>query len=171
MLMSLFIRVTLVIVNEMTTIEKIRLGVSTCLLGMNVRYNGGHKLDRFLTSTLGRHVEYVAVCPEVECGLTIPREPMHLEGNPDSPRLVTSRTKLDMTGRMVRWATRRVKELEREDLCGFIFKSNSPSSGMERIKVYNEKGRAVRRGVGILQESLWIVSHCFPWKMRHAFMI
>jgi uncharacterized protein YbgA (DUF1722 family) len=74
---------------------------------------------------------------------------MHLEGYPDSPRLVTTRTKQDMTDRMVQWARKRVAELEKEDLCGFIFKSDSPSSGMERIRVYNEKGVPVKKGVGI----------------------
>ncbi|MGO8990016.1 MAG: YbgA family protein [bacterium] len=129
--------------------EKIKLGISACLLGENVRYDGGHKLDRFLTETLGQYVEYVPVCPEVECGLTIPREAMHLEGDPDSPRLVTIRTKKDMTDRMIRWARKRVAELERRNLCGFIFKSDSPSSGMERVKVYNEKTMPVKKGVGI----------------------
>jgi uncharacterized protein YbgA (DUF1722 family)/uncharacterized protein YbbK (DUF523 family) len=129
--------------------EKIKLGISTCLLGENVRYDGGHKLDRFLTDTLGQYVEYIPVCPEVECGLPVPRESMHLEGDPDSPRLITIRTKQDMTDRMVRWANKRVLELGKEDLCGFIFKSDSPSSGMERIKVYNEKGMPVKKGVGI----------------------
>jgi uncharacterized protein YbgA (DUF1722 family) len=74
---------------------------------------------------------------------------MHLEGDPESPRLVTSRTKQDMTERMVSWAKKRVVELEKEGLYGFIFKSDSPSSGMERIRVYNEKGMAVKNGVGI----------------------
>jgi uncharacterized protein YbbK (DUF523 family) len=129
--------------------EKIKLGISTCLLGENVRYDGGHKLDRFLTDTLRQYVEYVPVCPEVEYGLGVPRESMHLEGNPDSPRLVTIRTKQDMTDCMVQWAQKRVVQLEREDLCGFIFKSDSPSSGMERIRVYNEKGIPVKKGVGI----------------------
>jgi len=129
--------------------EKIRLGISTCLLGENVRYDGGHKLDRFLTDTLGQYVVYVPVCPEVECGLPIPRESMHLEGDPESPRLVTLRTKLDMTERMVNWAKKRVVELEKEGLCGFIFKSDSPSSGMERVRVYNEKGMPVKKGVGM----------------------
>jgi uncharacterized protein YbgA (DUF1722 family)/uncharacterized protein YbbK (DUF523 family) len=129
--------------------EKIRLGISTCLLGENVRYDGGHKLDRFLTDTLGQYVEYVPVCPEVECGLPIPRESMHLEGDPESPRLVTLRTKQDMTEQMVRWAEKRVVELEKEGLCGFIFKSDSPSSGMERVRVYNEKGMPVKKGVGM----------------------
>jgi uncharacterized protein YbgA (DUF1722 family)/uncharacterized protein YbbK (DUF523 family) len=129
--------------------EKIKLGISTCLLGENVRYDGGHKLDRFLTDTLGQFVEYVPVCPEVECGLGVPRESMHLEGNPDSPRLVTIRTKQDMTDRLVQWARRRVAQLKKEDLCGFIFKSDSPSCDMEQVRVYNEKGMPVKRGVGI----------------------
>jgi uncharacterized protein YbgA (DUF1722 family)/uncharacterized protein YbbK (DUF523 family) len=129
--------------------EKIKLGISACLLGEKVRYDGGHKLDRFLTDTLGRYVEYVPVCPEVECGLPVPRESMHLEGDPDSPRLVTIRTRQDMTERMVSWARKRVAQLEKEDLCGFIFKSDSPSSGMERIRVYNEKGMPVNKGVGM----------------------
>ncbi len=76
--------------------EKVRLGISRCLLGENVRYDGGHTLDRFLADTFGQYVEYIPVCPEVECGLGVPREPMRLEGDPDSPRLVTSHTKQDM---------------------------------------------------------------------------
>jgi len=129
--------------------EKIKLGISACLLGENVRYDGGHKLDKFIKETLGQYVEYVAVCPEVECGFGIPRESMHLEGEPDAPRLVTTRTKIDLTLRMVNWAQKRVRELEKEDLCGFIFKSDSPSSGMERVKIYNENKMPVKKGVGI----------------------
>jgi len=129
--------------------ERIKLGVSTCLLGENVRYDGGHKLDRFLTDTLGQYVEYVPVCPEVECGLPIPREAMHLEGDPDFPRLVTTRTKQDLTERMIQWTRKRVAGLEKEGLCGFIFKSDSPSSGMERVRIFNEKGMPVKKGVGI----------------------
>jgi uncharacterized protein YbgA (DUF1722 family)/uncharacterized protein YbbK (DUF523 family) len=129
--------------------EKIRLGISACLMGENVRYDGGHKLDRFLTETLGRYVEYLPVCPEVECGLPVPRESMHLEGDPESPRLVTSRTKQDMTEPMTGWARKRVIELEKEDLCGFIFKSDSPSSGMERVRVYSENGMPAKKGVGM----------------------
>ena len=129
--------------------EKIKLGISTCLLGEHVCYDGGHKLDRFLKDTLGQYVKYIPVCPEVECGLPIPRESMHLEGDPESPRLVTSRTKQDMTERMVDWARKRVVDLEKEDLCGFIFKSDSPSSGMERVRVYNEKRMPVKKGMGM----------------------
>jgi uncharacterized protein YbgA (DUF1722 family)/uncharacterized protein YbbK (DUF523 family) len=128
---------------------KIRLGISTCLLGEKVRYDGGHKLDRYLTDTLGRYVEYVPVCPEAEAGFGIPREAMHLEGDLNAPRLVTRRTKRDLTEPMLAWAKKRVLELESQDLCGFIFKSRSPSSGMERIPVYNEKGMPVKNGVGL----------------------
>jgi uncharacterized protein YbgA (DUF1722 family)/uncharacterized protein YbbK (DUF523 family) len=129
--------------------EKIPIGISTCLLGENVRYDGGHKRDRLITDVIGQFVQFVPVCPETECGLGVPRESMHLTGDPESPRLVTTRTGIDHTVRMKTWATRRLKELEKDELCGFIFKSNSPSSGMERVRVYNEKGMPEKKGVGI----------------------
>lgn len=129
--------------------DKIKLGISTCLLGEPVRYDGQHKLDPFLRDTLGTYVDYVPVCPEVEVGLGVPREAMHLEGDPASPRLVTIQTHIDHTDRMNAWARKRVEALEAEGLCGFIFKSRSPSSGMERVKVFNDKGVAVKSGVGL----------------------
>ena len=130
-------------------LTKIRLGISACLLGEKVRFDGGHKWDRFITETLGKFVEFVPVCPEVECGLGIPREAMHLVSSPGGPRLVTIRTQEDYTERMRAWALNRVVELEGEDLCGFIFKSGSPSSGMERVKIYYGKGEPARTGVGM----------------------
>jgi uncharacterized protein YbgA (DUF1722 family)/uncharacterized protein YbbK (DUF523 family) len=126
-----------------------RVGISTCLLGENVRYNGGHARDRFLTDTFGEFVEWAPVCPEVECGLPVPREAMRLVGDPESPRLVTIDTKIDHTKRMQAWARKRVRELESEDLAGFIFKSRSPSSGMERVKVYDDRGMPRLVGVGL----------------------
>jgi uncharacterized protein YbgA (DUF1722 family)/uncharacterized protein YbbK (DUF523 family) len=127
----------------------IKIGVSSCLLGNNVRYNGGHAHDRFITGTLGEFVEFVPVCPEVECGLGIPRLTMHLKGDVDNPRLVTTKTGEDHTERMVSWAKKRLEELANENLCGFIFKKNSPSSGMARVKVFNDKGQPDNRGSGI----------------------
>lgn len=128
----------------------LKIGISACLLGQPVRYDGGHKLDPFLADTLGRFVTFVPVCPETECGLGVPREVMRLVGDPASPRLVTSHTGVDLTDRMAQWAAQRVEELAKEDLCGFIFKSRSPSSGMERVKVYPETGGIpVKRGVGL----------------------
>lgn len=129
--------------------EKLRIGISACLLGRPVRYDGGHKHDRFLTDTLGRYVEYVPVCPEVECGLGVPREAMRLVGSPQSPRLVTIKTQENLTARMEQWAKKRLSELEGEGLCGFIFKSDSPSSGMERVKVYDDNGVPAKTGIGI----------------------
>lgn len=129
--------------------DKIRVGISSCLLGNKVRYDGGHKWDRFITDTLGRYVDFVPVCPEAEAGLGIPREAMRLVGDPADPRLVTIRSGIDQTERLTGWARRRVVELEAEDLCGFIFKSDSPSSGMERVKVYDSKGIPAKKGVGL----------------------
>jgi uncharacterized protein YbgA (DUF1722 family)/uncharacterized protein YbbK (DUF523 family) len=128
---------------------KIKLGISSCLLGNVVRYDGGHKRDRFLTDTLGRYVDFVPVCPEVEIGLGIPREAMRLVGELAHPRLLTIRSRIDHTERMTEWAKEKVKELEKEDLCGFIFKSDSPSSGLERVKVYDPNGVPVKKGVGL----------------------
>jgi uncharacterized protein YbgA (DUF1722 family)/uncharacterized protein YbbK (DUF523 family) len=129
--------------------EKIKLGISTCMLGGNVRYDGGHKLDHYLKDTLGKHVDWVPVCPEVEYGLPIPREAMRLVGTPDSPRLLTIRSRKDHTEGMNQWAKKRLKELEGEDLCGFIFKSKSPSSGYRGVKVYSESGMPSQKGTGI----------------------
>lgn len=141
-------------------ITSIRLGISACLLGEKVRYDGGHKLDHFLVDTLGRYVDYVPVCPEMECGLGVPRETLRLVGDVETPRLVTTSTHIDHTNRMISWAKKRVTELEKENLCGFIFKSDSPSSGMERVKVYGQKGVPVKNGVGIFARVF--MSH-FPY--------
>ena len=127
----------------------IKLGISSCLLGNQVRYNGSSSLDRFLTDTLGQYVTYVPVCPEVECGLGVPRDFMRQVGDVNVPRLVTTKTGKDLTDKMISWAHTRVVELKQENLCGFIFKKNSPSSGMERVKVYNEKGIAEKKGTGM----------------------
>jgi uncharacterized protein YbgA (DUF1722 family)/uncharacterized protein YbbK (DUF523 family) len=133
--------------------NKITLGISSCLLGNPVRYDGGHKLDHFLTDTLGRYVEWVPVCPEVESGLPVPREAMHLVGDPEAPRLVTVRSGVDHTARMRKWAKKKVAELETEDLCGFVFKSRSPSSGMRGVKIYTEAGIPNATGSGLFAKA------------------
>jgi uncharacterized protein YbgA (DUF1722 family)/uncharacterized protein YbbK (DUF523 family) len=131
----------------MTT--RVRLGISRCLLGDKVRWNAGHKMDSYITQTLGQYAEFVPVCPEVEVGLGVPRESMRLVGDPENPRLITYKSKIDHTDRMLAWANQRVSELQAENLSGFIFKSDSPSSGMIRVKVYNDKGMPEKKGVGI----------------------
>jgi len=128
---------------------KIRLGISRCLLGENVRYDGGHKLDHYLVYTLGKFVEWVPVCPEVEYGLPVPREAMRLVGDPAEPYLMTINTKVDHTAGMRKWTEKKLQELENEGLCGFIFKSRSPSSGIRGVKVYQESGVILKSGSGI----------------------
>ena len=130
--------------------DRIRLGVSACLLGQSVRWDGNHARDAFVADVLGPYVEYVPVCPEVEAGFGIPRPPMRLVGDPSHPRLVLSGSGVDQTERMESWAAGRVAQLADEGLHGFIFKKGSPSSGMERVKVYpGGDGPPVRRGQGV----------------------
>jgi uncharacterized protein YbgA (DUF1722 family)/uncharacterized protein YbbK (DUF523 family) len=126
----------------------IHLGISSCLLGEQVRWDGGHKRDQWLADQLGRSVRYCPVCAEVESGFGVPREPLCLVGDPAAPRLVTSHTKRDHTGRMLQWARRRVRELEAADVDGFIFKGKSPSCGIERVRVYGVKGKGAPTSKG-----------------------
>ena len=129
--------------------NKMKLGVSACLLGENVRWNGGHSRSRFVTDILSEYVEFVPVCPEVEAGFPIPRETFRLIGDPESPRLITTKAKVDHTDHMLDWARKRVAALEKEDLCGFVFKKDSPNSGLYNVKVYTDKGMPVKQGVGL----------------------
>jgi len=138
--------------------DSIIIGVSSCLLGEQVRYDGGHKHDRYITDTLGQYFRFLPVCPEVGCGLPIPRESMRLEGDPANPRLITGRSRMDQTDRMLAFCKEKVKELEGADLCGFIFKKDSPSSGLFRVKVYNN-GAAAKSGRGLFAAA---VARRFP---------
>src|SRR5712692_5069717 len=133
----------------MTKTTPPRVGISQCLLGDNVRYDGGHKLDSVLIETLGCYVEWVPVCPEVEVGLGTPREPMHLVGDLDAPRLVTINTGADHTEAMHRFAQQRVRELEALNLSGFVFKSASPSCGIKGVPLFNSQGIEVQEGIGL----------------------
>lgn len=135
---------------------KIKLGISACLLGEHVRYDGGHKLDHFLRDTLGQYVAFVPICPEVECGLPTPRESMRLVGDPADPRLVATRTGIDHTARMKQWSRKRLEELAKEELCGFIFKKNSPSSGMAGVRIYTDAGKPAHRGSGLFAKAFMI---------------
>jgi uncharacterized protein YbgA (DUF1722 family)/uncharacterized protein YbbK (DUF523 family) len=134
--------------------ERIRIGISACLLGQEVRFDGGHKKDDFLTKVLGPHVEYVPVCPEVEMGLGTPRETLRLVRQDGSLRMITTRTAIDHTDGMNRWAARRLDALERENLFGYVLKKDSPSCGMERVKTYGEAAMPVRDGRGLFASAL-----------------
>lgn len=132
----------------------IRLGISTCLLGENVRFDGGHKQDLFLLKTLGRYVEWVPVCPEVEIGLGTPRESLRLIGGPEAPRLVAPKSGSDHTKTMQRWARDRLEELAGLNLHAYVLKKDSPSCGLFRVRVYGDKGMPVRTGQGIFAREL-----------------
>lgn len=132
----------------------IRIGISACLLGQEVRFDGGHKKDLFLTKVLARHVEWVPVCPEVEVGMGTPRETLRLTRVAGETRMVTTRTAIDWTEAMNAWAKRRVDVLAGEDLDGYVLKKDSPSCGMERVKVYEGDCPAVRDGRGLFAEAL-----------------
>ena len=133
--------------------RKLRVGVSACLLGQEVRYDGGHKRDRFVTDVLGPFVEWVPVCPEVEIGLGVPRAPIRLEGDPDAPRLVDPLSGIDLTERMRRFAEARVAMLARLGIDGYVLKRDSPSCGIARVPVASE-GATSRAGMGIFARAL-----------------
>ena len=111
--------------------DPIRIGVSSCLLGEPVRYNGGHKRDPFLVQTLGPFVSWVPVCPEVELGLGTPRDTIRLERRGDAVRLIMPSQERDLTDAMRAFAQRRVRELEALKLSGYVLKKDSPSCGMD----------------------------------------
>ncbi len=144
---------------EISSEKTIPVGVSSCLIGERVRWNGGHQLNPFIKEILGAFFHFIPVCPEYECGFGVPREPLRLVGDPSSPRLMTNRTKVDFTEKMTDWALNRVVGLEKHDLCGFIFKGKSPSSGLYKVKVYNDKGYPVNQGRGVFAR---VFTDAFP---------
>jgi uncharacterized protein YbgA (DUF1722 family)/uncharacterized protein YbbK (DUF523 family) len=136
--------------------KPMRIGISSCLLGREVRFDGGHKHDRFLTGTMGEYFEWGPVCPEVELGLGIPRPTLRLERHGDDIRMLMPKTSQDHTDSMRKYAKRRVNALAKEDLSGYVLKSRSPSCGMERVKVYPQGGvgAGAKNGVGLFAEAL-----------------
>jgi uncharacterized protein YbgA (DUF1722 family)/uncharacterized protein YbbK (DUF523 family) len=132
---------------------EIRIGISSCLIGCKVRFDGGHKKDDFLVNTFGKWVRWVPVCPEVEVGMGTPRESIRLVRDGTGVRLIAPKSGSDWTARMLTYAVGRVAELEAEDLSGYVLKKDSPSCGMERVKVYGE-GMPSKSGRGAFAEEL-----------------
>jgi uncharacterized protein YbgA (DUF1722 family)/uncharacterized protein YbbK (DUF523 family) len=133
----------------------IRIGVSACLLGQEVRFDGGHKRNAFLTGALGHFVEFVPVCPEVDIGLGVPRESLRLvRDGRGAVRMIANKSGADLTVTMRAYAERRVAALERADLSGYVLKKDSPSCGMERVRVYGRSGTPERDGRGLFAEAL-----------------
>lgn len=135
------------------TASPIRLGISRCLLGEEVRFDGGHKRDHFLTDVLGRYVEWLPVCPEVEAGLGTPREAMRLVGHPHRPRLMTITSQHDHTAAMETMIEERLDSMSTLDLSGFVFKRGSPSCGIERVRVYTTQGMPSNTGSGLFAKA------------------
>jgi uncharacterized protein YbgA (DUF1722 family)/uncharacterized protein YbbK (DUF523 family) len=123
-------------------------------LGQKVRFDGGHKHDRYITDILGAHFRFVPVCPELEVGMGVPRESVRLEGNPESPRLIGNKTGRDWTTRIDDYARKRLTKHDLADLDGYILKKNSPSCGLAWMKVYIKPGRVSKTGVGIFARAL-----------------
>ena len=135
-------------------VSKPRIGISSCLLGNKVRHDGGHKHEPFITQTIGRHVEWVPVCPELEVGMGVPREMVRLVGSPSNPKMIADKSGKDWTRKMQSYADKRVRRLEEMNLSGYILKKNSPSCGMERVRIYGPKGMPYRQGRGLFAQTL-----------------
>lgn len=141
---------------------KPRLGISACLLGQKVRYDGAHKQDHFLTDIFGRFVEWIAVCPEFEIGMGVPREAVRLVGAPENPKLIAERSGRDWTNAMQRFAEVRTRELAELKLSGYVFKKNSPSCGVERVRVYGAKNMPAHRGRGLFAAAVMAKTPLLP---------
>ncbi len=134
--------------------NRIKVGLSTCLLGQKVRFDGQHKHDRYITDILGQYFRFVPICPEVEVGMGVPREAVRLEGDVNAPRMIGSRTGEDWTDRMNTYSRKRVGQRDLSDIRGYILKKDSPSCGMERVKLYHTSGGAERKAVGLYAKAL-----------------
>ena len=135
-------------------VSSTRIGVSACLLGQSVRYDGGHKADPFILETLGRYVSWVPVCPEVEIGLGTPRETLRLVGDVAAPNLIGTVSGRNHTTAMQDFAAKRLSQLAGLGLHGYILKKNSPSCGMMGVPVYDSSGRPRRGGRGLFAQAL-----------------
>lgn len=131
----------------------LKIGISACLLGNNVRYDGKKRLDPYISGTLAKLFTVIPVCPEVECGLTVPREAMRLEGSPENPSMVAFRSRLDLTPRMQSFCRTKLADLRNEMLSGFILKARSPSCEPFRIRIY-APGVQGKTGIGIFAAAL-----------------
>ncbi len=135
------------------TVIPIRIGISSCLLGHSVRYDGGHKRAESIVSDLGCHVEWIPLCPEVEAGLGVPREPMQLVTSDSNTRLITVETREDRTNLLTQFSAKRLRELKVLDLSGYVFKARSPSCGIEHVPLHDEQGNLTLSGIGLFTDA------------------
>jgi uncharacterized protein YbbK (DUF523 family) len=139
--------------------RKIKVAISSCLLGNNVRYDGGNKLDQSLLDAFGENVEWVPICPEVGAGLSVPREPMQLVADGRKIRCVTIETRQDVTDIIVSWAEGRLRDLEQENIRGYVFKARSPSCGVRDAGLFSPSGESIGVRAGLFAEA--VMNH-FP---------
>jgi len=142
--------------------EEIAVGVSACLLGDKVRFDGGHKRDGYVADTLGRYFRFVAVCPELDIGLGVPRETLRLVRTGNAIRMIAPASGTDHTATMRAYATRRVRQLRDLGLRGYILKKNSPSCGMTRVKTYTDGGMPAPSDRGLFADALMTVLPILP---------
>ena len=134
--------------------EKIKIGMSSCLLGEEVRWDADHKHDQYVRDVLGSYFDYVSICPEVDVGMGVPRETVALYGTLENPKMITKRSKTDWTKKMNHYTKDRIHELTKENLCGYVFKSKSPSCGIGKVPIYSEFGSSrMRHGSGMFASS------------------
>ena len=143
-------------------VNKIKIGISSCLLGNHVRYDGSNKSDHYIKDVMGKFVEWVPVCPEVGCGLTVPREAMQLTGGHADLRIITIQTRIDITDILLEWTGNKLAELAPLDLKGFIFKSRSPSCGIKGVNIYDSCNIPVHDGAGIFANSFMNYFNSIP---------
>lgn len=135
------------------TKQKISIGISACLLGQKVRFDGSHKRDRYINDLLGEHFNFVSFCPEVAIGMGIPREPIRLVDNNGEVRAVGTRDPdRDFTDKLENYGKSISSSIDH--LCGFVLKKDSPSCGMERVKVYSKNGMPEKKGTGLFAQQL-----------------
>ena len=125
--------------------KKLKICVSACLLGFKYRYDGTSDFFTELVEQLKDKADFIPVCPEVECGLPIPRDKMHLKTSSRGTRLVKAETDEDMTGLLDRWLGVKLEQLAERKPDGFLLHSRSPCCGLESTKLYNPEGRLFPR--------------------------
>jgi len=143
--------------------NKIKIGVSSCLLGEEVRWNGGHKKDRYVQGILDNYFDYVPTCPEVDVGMGVPRETVALYGTLEKQKMITKESQTDWTKKMTRFKKDRIRELRKENICGYVFKSDSPSCGIGKVPIYSDfSSSRVRHGFGMFASSFIKAFPLFP---------
>ena len=134
--------------------SRLRIGISSCLLGDEVRFDGGHKRAESLIASFDPGVEWVRVCPEVELGMGVPREPVHLIATNAGIRMVAVHTRTDHTDGMRDYAARRLRDLASANLSGYVVKAKSPSCGLHDVSIHDEAGIVTATGMGLFANAL-----------------